>query len=462
MSNTTHTPHSTTSMSTSVMTGYTPEELERLEAIFGDTMVITEDTGYTSRPEITEPRLFTTALANKVKHLEEDFISTSGQRDFLEHQISEANKYSSLVNDFKQGKTTCVLNYIAPKLTRSHTVEIHGIKFPLPDIKSKDIPELQTALDVYASVLTDSINSLLDVTSKKIDQTQSLRNIKEALPSSLIKSLGTRLNVFTSILYVYCLEAKLFKESSEFSVYIKTSPIIDDPYTHGAFIHSARSETIPLNGCLIPNNAIGVSLALRYNFNLNQLQLLIQSMFAHDLDQRAASRIQLLSTVKNEVRAEVVNHPTPTLHRIIRECFLTRRELLGIIFNLEHEIPNPHLPNNYAKNRCPSCSAVVHSTTTYVHHPSPCTLIDWLVSEFQLRYSSPLLTIPPLQHIRVDTTQYAKQMTAQVSQLRHNTFVSRTQDELVAYKAADDCIPRRLVHQGVKTVKVFSETKYKH
>ncbi|KAF6209813.1 hypothetical protein GE061_015564 [Apolygus lucorum] len=234
-------------------------------------MVVTEVTPGTSQL-ISEPRVFTTKLDSEVSEFSAGFISSSVQRDFLLKQLTNQSKFSKLVTELQSNKTRSISEVISLGLVRSSTkLEFSGLKIPVPKLTDEDRPEFISATTAYITMLTDSINSALEVNQQRIDLDRTSNRISNFVikhKSSLKQQITSFRTYFTALV----LEEYERKRTQQFIELIVTNDITYDPLSTGSFLHASASAKATHTDTLIPPTTLNTSLQVKYNLSLHQLR----------------------------------------------------------------------------------------------------------------------------------------------------------------------------------------------
>lgn len=434
----------------------TPSTSDRYDAIFGNLMVVTEDATGLETSTTVDPQAFHSSIVAKSKDYKENFCSVTKQRDYITECIEAGNKYSSLLMSVSD-KTKPLSDILTITTGRAKTIKDGSSTVLYPKLKKEEVGEFNSAITAYLYTISASIDAALSLQRKKLHLQKTIDKVAAHF------SIHRKSANFDSFIYFHTailLEKYSIDVANITSNLISVGDIIDDPLDHGAFIHISGSQTRkPMMNSLIPEASHRVALQVRYKFSLKQMRLLITAIFSSDIDARAAARIELLSTVKQEIRSDVVNNPTETLLRIASENYLTRRELIGVLFTAESEQQIPYT-NTSDKNRCQWCRRTIALHNDSFIHPSDCFVTEWIIEHLQCTLSGSTIIVPNLVYAKIDAARYTKQLVQSISRLRHTPNIGRTEDAFIAYKTGDDGQPVKIVQHGVKPVKLTHFTPH--
>lgn len=428
------------------------------DAIFGDLMVVTEDTTGLEAPSTIEPQVFHSSIVAKSKDYRENFSSVTKQRDYITECIESGNKYSTLILDVSE-KRKSLIEILTITTGRAKTIKDGSSTTLYPKLKKEEVQEFNSAITAYLYTVRDSLNAALNIRSKKLNLQKTIDAVARRFNQHKKNENFESFIFFQTALLLeqYSLDVANFTSNL-----LSIHDIIDDPLDHGAFIHVSGSQTHkPMTHSLIPVASHRIALQVRYKFSLKQIRMLVTAIFSSDVDARAAARIELLSTVKQEIRTDVVSSPTETLLRVSSENYLTARELIGIIFSAESDQQVPYSSHISEKNRCQWCRRIVSLHPSSFAHPHDCYVTEWIIEHLHCSIKDGIVSIPNLLYTKIDTAIYSRRLVESVSRLRQEPNIGRTEDAFVAYKTGDDGQPVKIVQHGVKPVKLLNPSFHK-
>lgn len=434
-----------------------------MDAIFGAGIVVTEtrtgrilesnlSTEQADLITVSAPLSFRNTMAQRANEVAADFSSSHVKAEFLVSQVQKQGEFTKLVTNLTPDKTVNVLNYITSKFTKEQPlpVKVCGTNFLIPRIDSAHLSDISSGLDAYQTKLLATLTSSLAVQGKRLHPKETIDSLNRLLHerAASVSKRSPRLEVTLKILVTLVLELAANRSQQSALEALATSNISDDIVTGGAFIPLIQTHTsIDTRAeSMIQDCSISTALNVTYNMDFRQIKHLLTYILDGNSRNRLESKISLLSSLKEDQRSDVVLSPRRVLHRVISEHYLTRHEVLLLIFeDSKHSL------------RCPTCSRTVGLTNQALTHTN-CEIVEWLVSEFQLTLTPTGLTIPLLAYMQPSLAQYSRELISLDAKIKRTPLISRTRDELSVYQLDSTGAARKTLHQGTKTVNLVPTT----
>lgn len=438
-----------------------------LLAIFAEGQVVTENRLFSDNTNIITPSKYYDKIVDASNKHREAFITTSGQREFLLDTTSAQNEFSFININLKTTTLDSISNHITEYITRSaKNIDVYGTVYAIPTLPSAKRKSFSQACDLYAEKLYDAIDFCLVDTSVKTNRTASSRTMNDTT-QKIVKGISTdktKLEYLTKFITVAFLEQELKLALSSFTTRLPTIVLMPDPFSNDTYIRVDGRGDKPSELTLIPENAASVATSITYNLNVCQMKRLIISMFSTNSEQRLQARIDLLASLRPDIRHDCVLEPTKVLRRAFAEAYLTRYEI-ALLFMTAHTL-QPYSAAHFTTqptHRCVSCNSMTQLSHTQVSHDPKCTVSQWLIKHYQFTADDQqqIVKIPALIKVNADYLEFTQRILKQDATIRSTPYVSRTTDEMLGYKVDDFGRPQKVFHHGVRTVKIVSSPSNK-
>lgn len=425
---------------------------DRLRCLFGEAIVVTERRSDIDRtPVEINPVQYCQDLGQKLNHFREHFDKPTVREEFLRAQTSEPQTLTSLETKFTSSADINLIDSIPDSHVKQwKTIEVCGAKFSIPMIETVFLEKYEKSFSLIVSMQLEQIAAQQSLQGNKIDSKKTLIAFSEIAKT---KQRGfardpRRTDLSTNIIVAIMFSELLKHQNQRLTSLLKTRTILDDELTSGMFIQLNKDETDENNPSMIKSNAVGVELKVIYNLTLRQMHQLIKYCFSRAGLEKTEAKIELLSSSRSEIRNDIATNPNRVLEHAFREHFLTRREVLDVMFT---HIDKLSQSSTY---RCPSCRIVIAPNHDGNFPHRRCPIVDWLVTKLQFNYSDGVVSIPDFAYVAPGISRYAREAYGLQSKLQTEPFYGKSKDEFVAYILDDRGRPIKTAHQGVKTVRL--------
>lgn len=433
---------------------------EELCAIFGRGLVLEEArTGLPSvRPivQASNPQTFKNTLADNIDRVQSEFSSQTTRAEFFEQQVKAAGTFVTAVNQLDLTKAVSIVDVINTKMMskkKPTPIMLCGKKILLPHIDSQNIQEVSSGIDVYSSSLLDCLDTIELLQHRRIDRDMTMVNIRQAVKarSSDITNVAPRKEVNIKIVSAIVLERALYQRQQAAISLLNTRPLINDTFTTGAFVRiDDSSSTIKTRSeSMIAPSAIATDVVIHYNFNHRQLHQLVTYMLSSSVSKRMEAKVNLLSSVKDHVRSDLVTKPLVVFRHAIGEHYLTREELLHVVFPPDTQDRSVSIP----PSRCLHCGQIANIAGTVTRHPPNCHVIQWLIDHFQFKHADFGTVAPTLTYLAPSVAEYSQQLIELDAHMKGIPYVSRSEHDHSIYTLDHQGIPRKVTHTGSKPVR---------
>lgn len=408
-----------------------PFASDRLCAIFSEGIVV-EENRITSLPTITKPAFFLNRRQALYEKAQKEFNSIQVQQDFVKRKFNDRANRTSCEYRFDPKKKISIVKQLesAIKTANKFSLEIRNNKYSIPDVYDDNRENVNSILILYADDLLREIDLIYSVDGKRVDTKTTSKFMDERLKNILSNISRFEIRIKTSVLFAKAilLEQLVIKERDHLISFLKytvaDSLIENDDYYFLRIDSSTETVDDRLKTVIQPS-CIGTAVNVVYNFNMQQLTWLVDYIFAKSLPRRTAAKVSLLSSMKTIARNDVVQNPGNVLKYCFMEHYLTRSEILTVVFH-------PHLLNhNDHANRCPHCEIIVALQPDRVVHPF-CPLVKWLTNKFNYEFEplTSTVSVPSLTAVTNTVGTYLRQMVTQETSELNTPFISSVGDEL--------------------------------
>lgn len=440
---------------------YLPGASDEIMAAFGRGFVCIEDRieSEAKPPVMVKPLAYKHSLESKMEEFRREFDSFSTRKEFMQHQVEQAGKFTTIVAALEPHKDISIIQHISTEFVKRGSTKINlcGKEYNIPSVRPEAIPDVQSGLQVYASHLLDIIDSNLQIRRKRLDRETTLNNIMRATfeKAKATTSTPARQTLNNHLLTSIVLEHAAFTTQASAAQLLTSIDWIDDTASRGAFVRiDDQQSTIQTRSQSMHTPAsMSSAISIQYHLSVRQMRQLVTYMLSSNPVDRTEAKIDLLSTLRDHVRNDVIASPISVLRRACAEHQLTRTELLHILFprdsrdRLQTEAPS----------RCLNCKATVSFITNGIQHPPHCQVNDWLVENFQFTRTSIGVETPHFAYIAPSVADYSRQLLEQNSRNRNTPYVLNTGHDHQIYLLDQAGLPRKVVHHGTKEVKLQTQ-----
>ncbi|APG78324.1 hypothetical protein [Wuhan cricket virus 2] len=429
-----------------------------LQAIFSEGIVVREvrtgqivsDGRLRDAPlERVHPLSFKDGLQSRLETTLSTFDSEATRKQFLETQAREDGIFTKVMSELcPQTQPTHILDAITTKFSKDKPVVVHlcGKVFSIPRIESKHLPEARTALSAYLDRLCEVIQANLELQNQRLNKPETLQHLNCILHerAKTVSARQPRLSVTLQILSALVLEQAAHCSNQRAITSLRTASLSDDLTTGGAFIRMDDTQTTIAHrsDTMIHDNTYSAAPNIVYNLTLKQMRWIVTYILDPCPGVRTEAKINLLSSLRDNVRADAALNPLAVLQRACAEHFLTREEILHLIFRDER-----------ANTRCPTCKRHIAFLGPHISHQA-CPILPWLHNHFQIDLTTEGATAPSLLYLRPATAAYARELLAMDTTFKQTPFVASTAHDYSIYKMDAKGQPSRIAFQGSKVVRM--------
>lgn len=431
------------------------EELEnddRFRCLFSEAVVVLEDRAATDRAQVeVNPVTYCIELGQKLKKFKDNFDQQTTREEFLRTQTADTQTLTSLETRILDRMDVQLLEEIPPSHCKCwKDVNFHGETFSIPMIENPFMTKYETIFQTIIDLQAEQLAADRSLKGERIDVGKTKKEIQiraRYLQRGFARDpRRTELNVKIVTALILTTLRKGTRRNLE--SYLKQRTVLDDELTSGMFIQTNRDELEVQDTSMIRPDSIGVELKVIYNLGMEQLQMLIKYLFSADPYDRMDAKIRLLSSVKSEIRNDVVVNPRRVFEHAIREHFLTRREMIELIFS-HHD-----RQSNVRTQRCPQCRTPMGTARQSIIPHKRCKIVDWLVDHLGCIYENDSIVVPAYMYVAPGIARYAREAYGLRTRLQTEPFFGKTNHEFVAYTIDNKGRPCKVAHQGTKTVRV--------
>lgn len=405
------------------------------------------------------PVTYCVDLNSRLKKFKDNFDQTHVREEFLRKQTSDNQRLTTLEGRFLNQMEIRLIDDIPAHHVKDYKqISVKGESIPIPMIENNFLEKYEKVFNTIINLQLEQFLAERILRSDKIDKSKTLQNIREI---AFNKQRGfsrdprrTSLNVdiITAIIITMLRQGT----RPDLETYLRHRTILDDEITGGMFIQLTKDNVEDSEPSMIKPDSIGVELKVIYNLSYEQLQLLIKYLFTCDPAEKTESKIRLLSSTKSEIRNDVALNPEKVFEHSIREHFLTRQEVLELIFQHSDK------QTGIRTRRCPYCKLIIGTSANNALPHQYCKVSKWLVDKLGFIYENNHLQVPNYTYIVPGVARYAKEAYGVRTQLQTEPFYGRTQTEFVAYTIDDKGRPLKVAQQGIKTVRLDHEASTSH
>nr|UNI73879.1 MAG: hypothetical protein [brine shrimp partiti-like virus 1] len=431
---------------------------EEIMATYGSGFVCIEDriNSNANPPVMVKPLVYKHSLESKMMKFREEFNSFSTRKEFMQHQIQQAGKFTTIAAKLEPSEKISIIQHITTEFLKkgSTKVVICDKEYTIPAIKPEAIPDIQSGLQVYASHLLDIIDANLQIKGKRLDRETTFDNVMRATfaKAKATTTAPNRQVLNNHLLTTIVLEHAAFTTQATALNLLSSIEWINDTASRGAFVRiDDQSSTIESRSISMHSPAsMSSAISVQYHLSVRQLRQLVTYILSSNPADRTEAKIDLLSSLRDHVRNDVISSPINVFRRACAEHQLTRSELLHVLFprdrydRLQSDSPS----------RCVNCKATVTFINNGVRHAPHCPVNDWLVEHFQFSKTGIGVETPHLAYIAPSVADYSRQLLEQDSKNRNTPYTLNTTHDHQIYCLDQAGIPKRIVQHGIKEVRL--------
>nr|DAZ87742.1 TPA_asm: hypothetical protein [Pseudoglobivirus] len=411
-------------------------------------IVVTEHR-VTGDHQIEDVQVFTSRMVRSDDALRSNPNSERAQRDYFTQAIQDTETVRSVANKMTAEKLDLCQQIPSQWLKGVSKLKMGGQTYQLPAVKT----EFMTAAEEWSRTVLqsycDRLKALAELKDQSIDLAATLSKLERQVAPRVRdvsrNPIRTRMNINLGL--VILVESLILKSEERLSDEIVHRGIVQDQLTQGCFVRLKDCSSTPQQRLesMASDDSVGVSLSPTYRLNCRQLHDLKNYIFSRDARVRTASKIDLLSTVNQDVRTDLVRYPGKVLLRSFHESCLTRTEILQFMFQ----------PENSRENavHCMCCGRAITIENRSVLH-QPCAMSDWLVQQCQFEYQGDRIVAPSYAYIKPGLTRYIRQI-LQVKHRQEACAITLQGDESIsAFTKTSSGRPQKLFQHGFPSVHV--------
>lgn len=409
---------------------------DRLSSAFGSGIVMYSAA---DRPEQTveQPEVF---ISNRVKTFEacsSGFSTTEKRIEFVEaaQQLATSQTKVTVVYDAEKK----IDLKIDPSHVKDHSKwNVGGKTLSIPLIKAGWTDKYET---MYRAALMTNLERAADISEaqgKTLDIENTLKNIERIIKPVVIEQSTnpSRRRCQEAIMSYILTELSLTLKLTNIMQYFVLSSVISDDTHAGAYVRLSDVSNTPQDRMqsMILANSVGYNDNPIYGLNYRQLRQLVTYIFSKDAGERAMSKINLLSSVAPTVRPDIISGPNKVLVESIHEYFLTREEIISLVFNEDSE---------RRATRCVHCNEPVVVCGLNVLHTG-CPVTKWLAENFQFKEDRTNTTAPQFAYVRPGVVKLSQALVKAQQRIRSLPFIGKSDKEAMAYTLDAKGQPRKI------------------
>lgn len=430
----------------------------RIEAIFGQGMVVYDTrlgppSDVPPPPQRTvDPIVLRDNLAAQFDHFQKNFDSEDVQKDFLSQTLKSKSEFATLITKVDISKKVSILEHIKSLPSKQSTkTTICGHTFYLPSIRAGHLRSAKAGLEVYVDILLDSLTATLQLQGTTLNRQATISQLSEKVYPlvSAISRDPARMDVLQRLTISLILELAAFHQQTKAIDFLVLRTVIEDELSDGAYIRTDDPDSDPYSRSttMISDAAYSSAINTIYNLTLRQIQSLLIYIFDRDVHARTEAKVSLLSSVPLEIRNDVALSPVTVLKRACSELYLTRPEILSIIFFRRKD----------GSVRCPECQCIVQIQGNQTSHIS-CSVAPWLVKHFQFEIDESNLTAPTYLYVQPSVAKFAKELIQADASRKITPLIGENSRRFVSYTVSEQGQPQRTSFVGSKPVFVTHQS----
>lgn len=428
------------------------EHDDRLRCLFSQSIVTVETRATVDRQaEELNPVNYCVDLDQKLKHFKDNFDQTRVREEFLRTQAAENSTTTTMTTRLLANMDLSLMDDIPVTHVKTwREFLICNKRYSIPMIETAFLTKYTSVFSTVVELQIDQIIIDQSLQGVKIDKELTLVKTRELAEAKQRGFARDPARTSLNILIVQALILTLIRKDTfeQLKAFLVSRTVLRDELTGGMFIKMDQDPAYDNETSMIRSDSIGIELKVIYNLNFRQIQSLIKFLFSNDKFERLESKIDLLSSVRGEIRNDIALDPGRVLEHVIREHFMTRLEITELIFRHQDK------QSNTISYRCPTCKTTLGLATANNIMHNKCKVISWLVTKLGYKYEGNILYIESYNYVTPGVARYAKEAYQLRARLQNEPFYGRNDSEFVAYTIDDRGRPVKAAHQGIKTVKL--------
>lgn len=387
------------------------QEDDALFARLGKGMAIMDVRSKKERIEL-DPVTTISQLNQKEQTTRSTFDRHTTQVEWLKHHAEQKDVLYNTISQVSDLKVE--LNIPLEMVEKQHQVTIHteDHQFDVRGyrVKSHFTTFCHSALSVLRESWIDRLSSSNELTSHPLNIDTFMTVVREKIRRSRPwkQSFLTKWNVAQKECYFMSTEVAFLQDfvphrEEKLTNDRDFSTVIEDQFTDGSFIRigHSTSDWMKRAKTMLPEDAIGTSDKALFNLSFKQMRQLTTWIFSRNPTSRMRVKIELLSSLRDSIRNEIMLNPLDSLIQSFREHALTRLDILHFFF---YEDERKNYPT------CIACEGKVNFTSNNSATHAGCDIDTALVKLFQFEVDGHNIIAPPYLYLKPSTTVYAKEL----------------------------------------------------
>lgn len=408
------------------------QEDEALFARLGKGLAVMDVRSKKERIEL-DPVVTIAELNKKEQTNRSTFDRHSTQVEWLKHHATQRDVLYNTISQVSDQKVELNIPSVMVEKQHEVTIQTEDRRFDVNGYKVK--PKFTTfcysALQALRESWIDRLSSSNELTSHPLNIDTFMAVVREKIRRSRPwkKVLVTKWNVAQKNCYFISTEVAFLQDFVPYREEKLTSDrdfstVIEDQFTDGSFIRigHSTSDWMKRATTMLPEDAIGTSDKALFNLSFKQMRQLATWIFSRSPHLRMRVKIELLSSLKDSIRNEIMLSPLDSLIQSFREHALTRLDILHFFF---YEDERKNYPT------CIACEGKVNFTSNNSATHAGCDIDVALVKLFQFETSGHNIIAPPYLYLKPSTTVYARELLKLRSRETSRPFVGQSNSRLL-------------------------------
>lgn len=429
------------------------EEMEnRLSMIFTESLVVVNERADRRQSTTFTPSEYNTNIATRLKKYQDGFHQRGTREDFVADTLKETGTTIKIENNQVKAMVSGTLNVMDKADIKSwHPVTVVDVKHGIPLVHQNKIPKYVNQFEVIVSAQYKALAAAYEATKRQIDIRKTHQCIRNFAYTALhgATEKPERMFLAMKIVEAIVLEQVINQANEQAKDMIQCKVLIDDDLSNGMYIdlnpsietrHSHRTT-------MIQDTALSTSLNTVYNLSFEQMITLRDYLFKESTIERMEAKIRLLSGAHLEVRNDIATSPEAVFKTALAEHFMSRTEIFELMFYERDPKTRQTL------RRCPSCKTTLPSGGFPIPH-NRCSVIEWLIKHTHGTHEDGNYFIREYAYLSAGTSTYVRSLYGLKTRLQTNPYISKTEDEFVAYVTDERGRPRKVASIGSRQVKL--------
>lgn len=416
---------------------------ERYATVFGEGICELRSHEENETLKVERPQIVIQDRLSKFKEMSENFSSVSTRGKFFE-EAHKLSKTSMSVEMKIVDKGVIDLDIPKDHVKDTLRVKIEDKDYYIPAIKAGYLTKYQRQFSAAATSNLERIAELLEGAGKIIEAEETMIKLRSLAMDVVAGQVENpeRKKCQRDILVYVLTELYLSSTATRIANHFVIRDLVDDEYTAGAFVRLDEAEQTPEDRyhSMIQENAVGFVDKAMYSLNFRQLKGLVDYIFSKDVGKRLKGKVDLLSSVPDSVRHDLIHSPEQVLLISIREYFMTREEVMHLLFRDE---------GDKRVDRCVACESIVSINGLAVTHP-PCPVMKWLNKHFNFSLGATGGSAARYGYIKPGIAAIARKLAAAQQEIKQRAYIGKDEKEVVAYTLDRSGLPKKIGSAGVR------------